>query len=104
MMNDYSKQRRVVRHGAMTPGCSFWAPIALNGDGARQNKMPAEPAQAVSHKLPQAMAQYQNVARRGERCTDCVRYQADELACQRVDGEIAAGAWCVLWTAKAAHA
>lgn len=100
MINDYSKQRRVVRHGAMTPGCSFWAPIALANGNPRQHTTLAAQAQAISSKLPQAVALYQTHAQRGERCANCVRYQAHACSCQRVDGEIAANAWCVLWIAK----
>lgn len=96
MFNDYTKQRRVVGHGAMTPGCSFWAPISLDGE-VHRNIRPFDKLLTTERKLEQSSVQYQPRPKAEESCSSCMHYSANKHACQRVDGVIREQGWCILW-------
>lgn len=48
-------------------------------------------------RMSKAQANYQETPRGDERCANCVHFFADENACNLVEGEIGADAWCQLW-------
>ena len=54
----------------------------------------AAPARAQGKKLAQKAVQYVEVSKRPQKCDTCVQWQPPN-GCKIVDGEIAAGGWCL---------
>jgi High potential iron-sulfur protein len=54
---------------------------------------------AAQQKIAQNLVQYQESPKNGQKCSDCLQFEAPDK-CKVVDGKISPNGWCVAFVAK----
>lgn len=73
-------------------------PAALLGACSREGETTAP---ALANKWPKAKVKYQEHPQGAQQCSNCMNYIAATKECQRVEGQVSPGGWCVYWGANA---
>jgi len=54
---------------------------------------------ASQQKIAQNLVQYQDTPKNGQKCADCMQFEAPDK-CKVVDGKISPNGWCAAFVAK----
>ena len=54
---------------------------------------------AAQQKIAQNLVQYQETPKNGQKCADCLQFEAPDK-CKVVDGKISPNGWCAAFVAK----
>ena len=114
-VNANNTSRRDLLRGVLITCCGLLAPAAFFGCELQTGSKAAH-TNANAHPKPPTRARYRAAVRTAshqdnvryqakpngaQQCASCQYFVASSNACRRVDGQISATGWCVLWARKA---
>jgi hypothetical protein len=88
-MDEKKLSRRAFFRGAAT----------IAGAAVAASVIPIRVVQAQTGKADKKSMQYQDTPKNGQKCDECVYFQAPNK-CGIVDGDISPNGWCVAYTKK----
>jgi hypothetical protein len=95
--NELLSRRNVLRN-ALIAGCCLFVPVTLLGACSKGTESEAP---TLPGKLSKDEVKYQNQPSGTQKCSNCMNFNSAKQTCNRVEGQVSAEGWCMLWARNA---